>query len=141
MPRYMCPAFGTMSTHRTTSGRISKQDRWQNAPVLAAGQWIGLRDGLLALVAGFIGLALGYLDSRPSWDDTGITAGLLLLTSALVAGLSGRHPWLWALLIGLWIPLLEVWGEAGLASLAALAFSTLGAFGAYLLVRATGTRG
>ena len=106
----------------------------------AAGQWIGRRDGFLALVAGAIGLTLGYLDSRPSWDDTGITVALLLLTSAIVAGLSGRRPWLWALLIGIWIPLLEVWGADGLASLVALAFSTLGAFGAYLLVRATGPR-
>ena len=115
--------------------------RWQNAPVQAAAQRIGRRDGLLAVVAGLMGLALGYLDSRPSWDDAGITAALLLLTSAMVAGLSGRRPWLWALLIGIWIPLLEVWGADGLASLVALAFSTLGAFGAYLLVRASGSRG
>jgi hypothetical protein len=137
----MCPAFGAMSTHRTTSGRISKQDHWQNAPMQAAGQWIGRRDGLLALAAAVIGLTLGYLDSRPSWDDTGITAALLLLTSAMVAGLSGRRPWLWALLIGIWIPLLEVWGAAGLSSLAAPVISTLGAFGAFLLVRASGAGG
>jgi hypothetical protein len=141
MPRYMCPAFGTMSTHRTTSGRFSKQDHWQNAPMQATGQWIGRRDGLLALVAAAIGLALGYVDSRPSWDDTGITAALLLLSSAMVAGLSDRRPWLWALLIGISIPLLEVWGAAGLASLAALAVSTLGAFAAYLLARASGRGG
>lgn len=141
MPRYMCPAFGAMSAHRTTSGRISKQDHWQNAPMQATGQWIGRRDALLALVAVAIGLTLGYLDSRPSWDDTGITAGLLLLTSAMVAGLSGRRPWLWALLIGIWTPLLEVWGVAGLASLAALAVSSIGAFGAYFLVSASSSRG
>ena len=141
MPRYMCPAFGTMSAHRTTSGRISKQDHWQNAPMQAAGRWIGGRDGVLALAAAAIGLILGYLDSRPSWDDTGITAALLLLTSALVAGLSARRPWLWALLIGIWIPLFEVRGAAGLASLAALALSALGAFGAYLMARVSGPAG
>jgi hypothetical protein len=135
MPRYMCPAFGALSAHRTTSPRICKQDHWQNAPMQAARHWIGRRDGLLALVAGAIGLALGYLDAQPSWDDTGITAALLLLSSAMAAGLSGRRPWLWALLTGIWIPIFEVWGLAGLASLAALAVSTLGAFGGYLLVR------
>jgi len=135
MPRYMCPAFGALSAHRTTSSRICKQDHWQNAPMQAAGHWIGRRDGLLALVAGAIGLTLGYLDSRPSWDDTGITAALLLLSSAMGAGLSGRRPWLWALLTGIWIPLFEVLGAAGLASLAALGVSTIGAFGGYLLVR------
>jgi predicted acyltransferase len=135
MPRYMCPAFGALSAHRTTSGRISKQDHWQNAPMRAAGHWIGRRDGLLALVAAAISVTLGYLDSRPSWDDTGITAALLLLTSAMSAGLSGRRPWLWALLTGVWIPVFEVWGTAGLASLAALGVSTIGAFGGYLLLR------
>jgi hypothetical protein len=137
----MCPAFGAMSTHRTTSGRISKQDHWQNAPMQAAGRWIGRRDGLLALAAAAIGLTLGYLDSRPSWDDTGITAALLLLTSAMVAGLSGRRPWLWALLIGTWTPLLEISSSAGVASVAALALSALGAFGAYLLVRTSAPEG
>ena len=100
----------------------------------AARQWIGRRDGLLAVVDGTIGLTLGYLDSRPSWDDTRITAALLLLTSAMLP-VSGRRPWLWALLIGIWVPSFEVWGPAGLASLAALGVSTLGAFGGYLLVR------
>jgi hypothetical protein len=51
------------------------------------------------------------------------------------AGLSGRRPWLWALLTGIWIPVIEVSGAAGLASLAALGVSTLGAFAGYLLVR------
>ena len=137
MPRYMCPAFGAISAHRTTSSRLNKQDHWQNAPMQAARHWIGRRDGLLALVVAAIGLTLGYLDSRPSWDDTGITASLLLLTSAMGAALSGRRPWLWAILAGIWIPLLEIRGAVGLASLAALAISTLGAFGGHLLVRAS----
>jgi hypothetical protein len=124
-----------MSAHRTTSSPISKQDHWQNAPMQAAGHWIGRRDGLLALAAGAIGLTLGYLDSRPSWDDAGITAALLLLSSAICATLSSHRPWLWALLIGIWIPLIEIRGAAGLASLAALAISTLGAFAGYRLVR------
>jgi len=98
------------------------------------GHWIGRRDGLLALAAGAIGLTLGYLDSRPSWDDTGITAALLLFSSAMAAGLSGRRPWLWALLTGIWIPIFEVWGGAGVASLLALLVSTVGALVGYLLV-------
>ena len=142
MPRYMCPAFGAMSTHRTTSGRISKQDHWQNAPMQATRQWIGRRDALLALVAVSIGLTLGYLDSRPSWDDTGISSGLLLLTSRhgrqplrsppLAVGAPDRH--------------LDLRCSRSRASLAwrplpALALSSIGAFGAYLLVRASSSRG
>jgi hypothetical protein len=107
----------------------------------ALGHWIGGRDGLLGLVAGAIGLTIGYVDSRPSWDDTGITAALLLLTSAMGAGLSGRRPWLWALLVGIWIPLFELWGPGGTASLTALIISTVGAFGGYALMRWSGPSG
>ena len=91
------------------------------------GQWFGLRDGLLAVASTGLGLVVGYLDSRPTWDDTGITVALLLLTAAMAAGLSGRRPWLWALLIGVWVPILEIRGAGGLASLSALAVSAVGA--------------
>jgi len=94
---------------------------------------IGLRDLLLAL------LSIGYLDSRPGWDDTGITAALLLLLAAVAAGLSGRRPWLWGLLVGAWVPFFEIGGPGGLASLAGLAIALVGAFGGYFLAKATGT--
>jgi hypothetical protein len=105
----------------------------------AVGRWIGGRDAALGLVAAAIGLTIGYVDSRPSWDDTGITAALLLLTSAMGAVFSGRRPWLWALLVGIWIPLFELWGPGGPASLSALVITTLGAFGGYALVRSSGS--
>lgn len=94
-----------------------------------------MRDGLLAVLSIGVGLAIGYVDSRPTWDDTGITAALLLLTAAMAAGASGRRPWLWALLIGAWVPLFEIGGSGGLASLAGLGIAAIGALGGYLLVR------
>ncbi len=100
----------------------------------AAG-WIGRRDGVLAIGAVVIGLAVGYVDSRPTWVDTGITVALVLLTSGMVAGMSGRRPWLWALLVGVWVPLFELTGTAGAASLAALVVAAVGAFAGYALVR------
>lgn len=98
--------------------------------------WMGRRDGLLAVAAVAIGASLGYFDSQPTWDDTGITVSLLLLTAAMVAGFSGRRPWLWALLVGGWVPLFEIGGSGGAASLAAPLVAALGAFGGYALVRA-----
>lgn len=97
--------------------------------------WIGRRDALLAIAAAGIGLAIGYFDSQPTWDDTGITVSMLLLTSAMVAGLSGRRPWLWALLIGGWVPTFEIAGSAGPASLLALLGAALGAAAGYALIR------
>ena len=98
-------------------------------------RWIGLRDGILIVGATAIGLAIGYVDSQPTWDDTGITLSLLLLTSAMAAGLSGRRPLLWGLLIGVWIPLFELGGATGPASLTGLAVAVVGALAGWALVR------
>ncbi len=55
------------------------------------------------------GLLIAYIDSRPSWDDTGITAGTMLLASGLLTLLGYRRPWLMALAIGLWTPFYETY--------------------------------
>lgn len=72
------------------------------------------------------GLAIGLMDSSPGWDSTGITAGLLFLAAGLVGAVAGDRPWLWALLVGLPTPLLEVSGGA-VGSLGAVAFAAIGA--------------
>lgn len=46
-----------------------------------------------AAVALLGGLALAWLDTRPNWDDTGISVGLLLIGAA-VAGQIGAPWWL-----------------------------------------------
>ena len=51
------------------------------------------------------GLLLAYIDSRPGWDDTGIMAGMIVLSSALFGFLYPSKPWIWALAISGWIPL------------------------------------
>ena len=81
------------------------------------------------------GLAIALLDSRPGWDDTGITAVLLLLAAFASAALAGRRPWLWALLVGGWIPLFEIPGSGQPVALVALVFAAAGALGGYGLAR------
>ena len=49
----------------------------------------------LALCAG---LAIAWMDTRPHWDDTGITVGALLSAAALIS-LLRVPPWLVALLV------------------------------------------
>jgi hypothetical protein len=93
----------------------------------------------LGLVALALGIAIGYIDSRPGWDDTGITVGLLLGTAAVVAWTDGRRPWLWALLVGLPLPIIEVFGSGSTASLAALLFAAIGASIGWLVRRASGS--
>jgi hypothetical protein len=55
---------------------------------------------ILLAVAVLAGLFSAYVDSRPTWDDTGILAGGLLLISGLLTLLGHRKPWLIASLLG-----------------------------------------
>lgn len=64
---------------------------------------------VLLAVALLTGLFIAYVDSRPTWDDTGITAGTMLLSSGLLTLLGYRRPWLIALAIGLWTLLYETY--------------------------------
>src|SRR5262245_38790602 len=60
--------------------------------------------GILAASLG-LGLAIGYVDSRPTWDDAGITAGALLLVAGGFSLMRPRQWWMVALLVGLPTPL------------------------------------
>lgn len=84
-----------------------------------------------------VGLSITWLDSRPAWDDTGITAGLIVLASAAFGAARPRWAWLWALAIGAWIPLLGVFNH-NYAALLALAIALCGAYaGAFVRVLST----
>jgi hypothetical protein len=60
---------------------------------------------LLLILALLLGVSIAYMDSRPNWDDTGITAGCLLLATGILGFSSPRNAWVWALAVGMWIPL------------------------------------
>ena len=64
---------------------------------------------ILLALAILTGLFIAFVDSRPTWDDTGITVGAMLLSSGLFTLLGYRRPWLIALAIGLWTPLYETY--------------------------------
>jgi hypothetical protein len=86
------------------------------------------RDAVLLVVATAAGLAIAWIDTRPTWDDTGVTTLLLVVSAALVAAASGRRPWLWGLLIGVWIPLVEIPAGGSQGSFLATVFALVGAF-------------
>jgi hypothetical protein len=94
------------------------------------------RDIVAAIVALALGGAIARIDASPGWDDTGITVGLLVVAAALAAAISGRRPWLWALLVALPTPLVEITSNGALASMVAIVPAALGAVGGYVLARA-----
>lgn len=86
---------------------------------------------LLLAAAVLVGLAIAYVDSRPTWDDAGVTA-FAILTAAGIFGLVSPHrPWVWALAIGIWIPLHSIAQASSPGSfvmLVVLAFPLAGAY-------------
>jgi hypothetical protein len=102
---------------------------------LALAPWRS-RDNIGLVVAALGGLAIAWIDASPGWDDTGITAGLLVVGAGVAAGMSGRRPWLWALLVGLPTPFVELAQGGDPAALAALGFAAVGATAGYLIARA-----
>ena len=83
---------------------------------------------VLLPIALVVGLLIAYLDSRPNWDDTGLTAMALLACSALCGALGPNRAWLWALAVGLWIPFLEIASTRNYGSLMAIPFAFAGAY-------------
>lgn len=82
-----------------------------------------------------IGLAIAYVDSRPGWDDTGITVGMLLLSSAIFGFLLPKYPWLIALLVGMWIPLASIAITHNYGGIVALVFPFIGAYAGMFIHR------
>lgn len=88
---------------------------------------------LLLAAAVLAGLFSAYVDSRPTWDDTGILAFGILLVSGLITLLGYRRPWLIALAVGIWIPLRGIFVTQNYGSILALAFAFVGAYGGWLV--------
>lgn len=87
-----------------------------------------MRSRILAMAAISVGLAIAYVDSRPTWDDAGVTVIALIASSFLISAAAGRRPWLWAILVGGWIPALEFGIGRNPASFIALVFAFAGAY-------------
>jgi hypothetical protein len=96
---------------------------------------------LVMLAAVVLGLAIAYMDSRPSFDDAGITAGLMLISAGLLGLIAPQRPWLWALGVGIWIPahaMMRHPEPKALMMLVVLAFPLAGAYAGMAMRRALG---
>ena len=92
-----------------------------------------LMQNILLAAAVLAGLFSAYVDSRPTWDDTGILAGGLLIVSGLLTLLGHRKPWLIALAVGIWIPLHDIYLSHDFRMLLVLLFPLVGAYGGWLV--------
>jgi len=92
-----------------------------------------LMQNLLLGIAVLAGLFSAYIDSRPTWDDTGILVGGMLLVSGLLTLLGHRRPSLIGLAIGIWIPLYEIYKSHDFMMLVILLIPLIGAYGGWLV--------
>lgn len=97
-------------------------------------EWVMLAPAVI------VGLSIAWIDSQPHWDDSGITAGMLLIGSALLGLGVTRRAWMIGLAVGAWIPLWMMVHATRIGSAAAslliLIFPMAGAYGGFLLRRA-----
>lgn len=94
-----------------------------------------MRLGVLLVVALGLGGLVTYIDTRPTWDDTGVTAAALLVLSGGFGFLAPSRPWLWALTLGIWIPLLGILRTRSYTTLLALVVAFAGAYGGMAIRR------
>jgi hypothetical protein len=67
--------------------------------------WRHMRQKLLLAVTAVVGIVIAYVDTRPTWDDTGITVFAMLIAGGVIGLFINMHPWLFALALGIWLPL------------------------------------
>ena len=75
-----------------------------------------------------VGLLIGWIDTRPSWDDTGITVGLIFLSSAVFGALMPSRAWVWGCAVGLGIPLMNLFLRGNPAALISFLISFAGSY-------------
>src|SRR4051812_25006185 len=98
-------------------------DPGKGRAAMASRHWL-----LLVPLAVVVGAAIAYVDSRPTWDDTGISVAALAISAACFGALDPRRAWLWAVLIGCWIPMLDVTLHQNIGSILAVPVAFLGAY-------------
>ena len=88
---------------------------------------------ILTLLASLsLGFLIWRIDSQPNWDDTGVTVGLIVLSTGVVGFINPGKPYLTALAVTFWIPLFGILNSGNYATLPVLLFGFIGAYGGSL---------
>ena len=87
-----------------------------------------MKQRILLLAAVLLGLLVTYVDTRPTWDDTGITVFALVIGSGIIGLLAERRPWLFALAVGVWLPAWYILTTHNLSMVIVLIFPFVGVY-------------
>ena len=83
---------------------------------------------ILLVIAIVLGLIIGWIDSRPNWDDTGTTVAALIIVSASLGFFQSKRAWLLAIAAGIWVPFFNFVSHQYFNSLPAIIFAFAGAY-------------
>lgn len=83
------------------------------------------------IIAILLGISIAYIDTRPHWDDTGISVLMILIAAFICGLLSPQRTWLMALAVGIWIPLFNIIATHNFGSSIALIPAFIGAYTGY----------
>ena len=93
-----------------------------------------MKKSLILLIPAVIsGLLIAWIDSRPNWDDTGISVLMVLVTATAFGYFTLKRPWLTALAVGIWIPLYAILSTQNFGSLLALIPGFAGAYFGFIV--------
>jgi len=90
---------------------------------------------ILFINAVALGLLIGFIDSSPRWDDTGITVGMILIPTAFLGFVMPKRAWILALSVGIWIPIWNILRTNNYASFIALPIAFVGAYAGVLIYK------
>jgi hypothetical protein len=95
-----------------------------------------LKFSLLFIIAFAFGLLIGWVDTRPTWDDAGITAAAIIIVTAPLGAIMPSRAWVWALTVGGCVLLLNtVLAGVNNRVMLALLISFIGAYAGVLIRR------
>jgi len=84
---------------------------------------------LLTLIASIMsGVFILRIDYHPNWDDTGITAGMILVATGVISFVNPRRPFICAISTSIWIPLFGIINDNNYGTLLVFVFGFVGAY-------------
>ena len=101
-------------------------------------KFMKLRFWLLLISAVASGLVIGWVDTRPTWDDAGITAAAILLVTGVLGAAMPSRAWIWALTVGGLVLLLDIVLAGSYGAVLALVIAFGGAYAGVLIQKLFG---
>lgn len=88
---------------------------------------------ILLIIAIALGVLICWIDTRPNWDDTGITAAMVFAVTTCLGFMMPDRAWIWVFAVWVWIPLWGIVLSNNYAAVLALAVAFIGAYvGAFI---------